>query len=366
MIRKILITGICIFILCSEKITAQLTQLKPGFNKAEYIEMLKITGHQMDTPWKNVSIPLPEKCKMVYRSKVVGLDNRWDLWMMQDSIAIISIRGTTKASISWMENFYAAMVPASGSIQMSNQFQFNYHLADNPRAAVHIGWLIGTAFLSQDILPKIDSLYKSGIKQMIVLGHSQGGAIAYLMSAHLAQLQKTNQIPADIRFKTYCSAAPRPGNLFFAYEYEKLMSDGWGYNVVNTADWVVQTPLSIQALTDFNETNPFTNASDLIRKQPFPKNWVLKYAYNRLNNVSKKGNKRYEKYLGKTVAGMVQKFLPGFIVPVYAKTFEYVRVGPTVVLLADENYFKMYPENPEKVFVHHFIGPYLYLANQLK
>jgi hypothetical protein len=345
---------------------SQSLQLKPGFDKLEYIEMLKITAHQMDTPWTNITIPYPEKCKMVYRSAVTGLDNRWDLWMMQDSIAVISIRGTTRSQTSWMENFYAAMVPAIGSIQMSDHFQFNYHLADNPRAAVHIGWLIGTAFLSQDILPKIDSLYKKGIKQMIILGHSQGGALAYLMSSHISQLQKTNQIPSDIRFKTYCSAAPRPGNLFYAYEYEKMVSDGWGFNVVNTADWVVQTPLSIQALTDFNTTNPFTNVSEVINKQPFPKNWAMKYAYNKLNNVSKRGNRRYEKYLGKMVGKVIQKSLPGYVAPEYAKTFEYVRVGPTVVLIADENYFKLFPDNPDKVFIHHFIAPYLYLANQLK
>lgn len=366
MIRKILIAGILILILSAQVAMSQTLQLKSGFDKAEYIEMLKITGHQMDTPWTNISIPHPEKCKMIYRSSVTGLDNRWDLWMMQDSIAVISIRGTTVSQISWMENFYAAMVPAMGTIQMSENFQFNYQLAENPRATVHIGWLIGTAFLSRDILPKIDSLYKKGIKQMIILGHSQGGAIAYLMSSYIAQLQKTNLIPSDIRFKTYCSAAPRPGNLFYAYEYEKMMSTGWGFNVVNTADWVVQTPLSIQALTDFNTTNPFTNASEVISKQPFPKSWALKYAYNHLNNVSKKGNRRYEKYLGKMVGKMIQKSLPGFIAPEYAKTFEYVRVGPTVVLMADENYFKLFPDNPDKVFVHHFIAPYLYLANQLK
>ena len=147
--------------------------------------------------------------------------------------------------------------------------------------------------------------------------------------------------------------------------YEKMVSDGWGYNIVNTADWVVQTPLSIQALTDFNTTNPFTNASAIINKQPFPKNWVLKYAYNRLNNVSKKGNRRYENYLGKTAGKMVQKNLPGFVAPDFAKTFDYVRVGPTIILMAKEDYFKKFPDNPEKIFVHHFINAYLYLAEQL-
>jgi len=339
--------------------------LHPGFDKAEYLELLKITARQGDSPWTKITIPASEKSKLVYRSPTMGLDNRWDLWMANNGIAIISIRGTTLNTISWVENFYAAMVPASGSIRISNTDTFFYQLAKNSRAAVHTGWLIGTAFLSKDILPKIDSLYKAGCKNMILLGHSQGGGIGYLLSAHFASLQEQKLLPADIQFKTYCSAAPKPGNLFFGYEYEHRMMDGWGFNVVNSADWVPETPLSVQALSDFNQTNPFTNAKPIINKQPFPKNLVLKYAFNKLNNASIRVNKRYEKYLGKTVEGIVSKSLPGFEAPVYAEGFNYVRVGPTIVLLSNEAYYQSFPDNPAKIFVHHLIDPYWYLANQL-
>lgn len=347
------------------RLMSQSFPLQPGFDKAEYTEMLKITGRQRDTPWTHVNTPLPNRFHLAYRSDVVGLDNRWDLWMLKDSIAVISIRGTTAKTISWLANFYSAMVPASGKIQLSDSFSFRYHLADHPKAAVHIGWLIGTAFLSRDILPKIDSLYKTGIRNMIIMGHSQGGAIAYLLSSYIANLQQTHQVPADIRFKTYCSAAPKPGNLYFAYEYEKRMSDGWGFNVVNSADWVPQTPLSVQAITDFNTTNPFANAGSLISKQPFPKNLAMKYAFNKLNNASKTANRRYERYLGRTVSAYIKKSLPGFQEPEYTKSFDYVRVGPTVVLLADDDYYRQYPDNPKKVFIHHLIDAYLFLTNKL-
>lgn len=349
----------------SPKIKAQPTLLAPGFDKAEYLELLKITARQVDTPWKKVQTPASEQFKMLYRSPTMGLDNRWDLWVADNGIAVISIRGTTLKMESWMENFYAAMVPATGSIRISQTDTFHYQLAKNPRAAVHTGWLIGMAFLSKDMLPKIDSLYKNGCRNMIILGHSQGGGIAYLLSAHLANLQERKLIPSNIQFKTYCSAAPKPGNLFFAYDYESRMMSGWGFNVVNSADWVPETPLSVQALSDFNQTNPFSNAKPIISKQPFPKNIALKYAYNQLNNASIKANKRYEKYLGKTVAGLVAKSLTGFEAPEYAKGFNYVRVGPTIVLLANESYYQSFPDNPEKIFVHHFIDAYWFLANQL-
>jgi hypothetical protein len=362
-------TKFCLTLLCLiiffQASTGQNNLLRPGFDKQEYLELLKITARQGDSPWTKINTPASEKCKLVYRSATMGLDNRWDLWMANNGIAIISIRGTTLNTISWVENFYAAMVPAMGSIRISNTDTFSYQLAKNQRAAVHTGWLIGTAFLSKDILPKIDSLYKTGCKNMIILGHSQGGGIAYLLSTHIASLKDQKLIPADIQFKTYCSAAPKPGNLFFAYEYEQRMMDGWGFNVVNSADWVPETPMSVQALSDFNQTNPFTNVKPLISKQPFPKNIAFKYVYNQLNNASKKVNRRYEKYLGRTVAGIVSKSLPGFEAPNYAEGFNYVRVGPTIVLLANEAYYQSFPDNPEKIFVHHFIEPYWYLANQL-
>jgi len=70
--------------------------------------------------------------------------------------------------------------------------------------------------------------------------------------------------------------------------------------------------------------------------------------------------------MGKTVAGMVKKALPGFQAPTYVKSFDYARVGPTIVLMADSAYFKLYPERSEKVFIHHWIEPYTYLTKQLK
>jgi hypothetical protein len=43
----------------------------------------------------------------------MGLDNRWDLNKgTQNNIALINIRGTPTDPESWLENFYAAMVPA--------------------------------------------------------------------------------------------------------------------------------------------------------------------------------------------------------------------------------------------------------------
>lgn len=338
--------------------------LEPGFDKNEYLDLLKITAQVGDSSYI-ATIKVPEAYDLAYRSPVFGLDNRWDLYIKGSDLAIISLRGTTQKSESWLANFYAAMVPAKGELKLSEEDTFSYNLATNPKAAVHVGWLISTAFLSNDILPKIDSIYCNGIKNIIITGHSQGGAIAYLLTAHFYSLQQQNLLPSDIRFKTYCSAGPKPGNLYFAYDYETKTQNGWAYNVVNSADWVPEVPISIQTVEDFNQVNPFTNARSTIKKQKFLTRLVMNHAFNKLYKPTKRAQKNYQKILGETTSKSVKKFVPGFQPPEYYESNHYVRTGTTIVLEADEAYYKLYPNDDQKPFIHHLHPPYIYLAEKL-
>jgi pimeloyl-ACP methyl ester carboxylesterase len=355
---------LCLSLIFLSAVSGYGQTLKPGFEKAEYLELLKVCA-QHGSPEYVKNIAKPQHSKFLYRSPVMGLENQWDLYMRDDNVAIISVRGTTASQTSWLANFYAAMVPAVGELHLNDTTKFKYHLANNPKAAVHVGWLLSTAYLSKDILPKLDSLQQKGIKNVIIMGHSQGGAIAYLLTAYLYELQKEGRIDHNIRFKTYCSAGPKPGNLYFAYDYETMTQGGWAYNVVNTADWVPETPVSIQTLNDFNTTNIFAVAPGLIKKQKFPMNWIGKYAYNRLSKPAFRAQRRYEKYLGRMVSKQVIKHLPAYIAPDYYHSTDYVRTGNFIVLQADAAYYKLYPDSKKNVFIHHFFEPYLYLAEQL-
>jgi hypothetical protein len=339
--------------------------LKAGFDKAEYNELMKVSIASTANQAYIDTLPKPERFKMLYQSAPMGMDNLWDLWIDQNNVAAISIRGTTLNAISWLANFYAAMVPAKGELQVTKDYLFKYQLAENPRATVHTGWLLSLAYLGKDIMPRIDSLYKTGVKEFLVMGHSQGGAIAYLLTAHLYQLQKQALLPADIRLKTYCSAAPKPGNLYFAYEYEALTQNGWAYNVVNSADWVPETPFSIQTLDDFNTTNPFVNAKTVMKKQGFVKGLALRWVYGRMDGATKRAVRRYCRNLGNRVGGMLKKSLPGFTTPAYANNMNYTRAGNYIVLLADEAYYKNYPDSKTNPFAHHLHKQYLFLLNKL-
>lgn len=340
--------------------TGQAQALKPGFDAAEYIQMLKVAGGFIDS----VTIGEPAGCKRVYRSPIVGLDNKWELWQRNDGVAIISLRGTTLNAVSWLENFYAAMVPAAGELRLSASETFTYKLATNPRAAVHAGWVIGMAYLAKDILPKLDSATRAGTREFIITGDSQGGALSYLMTSYLHS-QVGSRLPADVRIKTYCIAAPKPGNLYYAYDYEVMTQGGWGFNVVNSADWVPEIPLSIQTTDDFNPTNPFVGIPAAIRKQKFFNRIALNYAFGKLDKPTRRAQKEYQRFLGQYIEKTIVKNLPDYQAPAYYPSNHYVRTGQTIVLNADEVYYQQFPNDPAKLFQHHLFKPYLFLGEKL-
>ncbi len=338
--------------------------LQPGFSAYEYKELMLVSVRTAAVPEYATQYAEPKEFSMVYQSKPIGFDNSWDLWTSKKAQAVISIRGTTGKPESWLANIYAAMVPASGYIQLSTADTFRYHLADHPDAAVHVGWLMATGFLMKEILPRIDSCYQTGTKDYYITGHSQGGAIAYLVTAYLHYLQKDGKLPKDMYFKTYCSAGPKPGNLFFAYDYESYTQMGWAYNVVNAADWVPEVPFSIQTADDFSGTNPFKNAKKMIKKQKFPLDLVLGSIYSKMDKAPKNARKTFIKYLGTLLGKVIKKSKKDFVVPPFYNSNHYVRTGNIIVLTPDEEYKKVYPDNDTNLFIHHYHAPYLYLLDK--
>ena len=338
-------------------------KLQPGFDSAEYTELLKLIVASSESAAKAKTIPKPDS-RLQYRSKEMGLANLWELWIKDPQTAILCTRGTTAASESWFANLYAAMVPAEGSLQIAHDFTFTYKLTADPKAAVHVGYMISTAFLSRDMLPKIDSCYQAGIRDIIVTGHSQGGGISYLLTAYFYSLQKEGRLPKDIRFKTYCSAPPKPGNLEFAYAYEKMTQGGWSFHIANIEDWVPQVPFSVQTLADFPAVSPVLAVEQLINKQSFFKRFFGKIMIKKVKGPSEKTVATYQKYLGKNMVKNVKKYLPEFVEPKYAPSNNYVRTGTPIVLYPDANYYEKFKvgEKPN-MMLHHAIAPYYYLIN---
>jgi hypothetical protein len=340
-------------------------QLKPGFMVDEYLEMLSVSRGHIDSLIPGDKTPASTRFKKLYRSKEIGLLNRWELWE-DATTAVISIRGTTADLPSWMENFYAAMVPATGSIKLENNFTFNYQLAKSEEAKVHVGWLLGLAYLQRDILPKLDSLDKAGKHQIFIMGHSQGAALSYLLRSHLHYLQQQGKLNKAFKFKTFCSAPPKPGNLYYAYDFEAINYGGWAFSIINSADWVPETPFSIQTLRDINPTNPFINLDKALKTQPLLVRLYAKRLFNRIDKSTSKAQQRFEHYMGTQVFKILKKTFPEMEEPQYESSNAYTRVGTPIILTPDEQYLKERPLKDAKVFSHHTYWAYYQLALNLK
>lgn len=344
--------------------TAQ--NLQPGFNAAEYLDVLAITFGKFDSLRKAQG--LAAEYRLRYQSPVVGLDNRWSMWMRQDNRqAVITIRGTVATTGSWLANAYAIMQPAAGTFQVTDSFRFTYRVAADSSAAVHTGWLISLASMSADIEEKIKAAYAAGVRNFILTGHSQGAGISFLLRSYLYYRTVEGALPADITYKTYCSAAPKPGNLYYAYDFEFINRGGWAYTVVNAADWVPETPVTVQQFTDLNFLNPFRNIGSMLRNQRLAIRVYAGMVYRKLNGSTRKAARRQQQYLGKRVGKEVVKKLPALSGLQKMPTQHYVRAGHAVLLRPDAAYFRQFPNDPARnraVWTHHGFDAYVWLLRK--
>ncbi len=340
--------------------------LQPGFDAHQYAEVLSLAFYSSGIADSTLRGKAKDPYHLEYRSPEVGLKNRWSLFLKNDNTAVIDIRGTIAQAASWMANFYAAMIPATGQLQLNDSTIFNYQLARDPRAMVHVGWTISLAHLAPSIEQMINKYYREKhTKAFIIAGHSQGGAISFLLRSWLEYEQLNGNIPGDVVFKTYCSAAPKPGNLYYAYDFDFITRGGWAFTVVNSADWVPETPFSIQTLHDINPTNPLAHTRAILKNQKLLVRLGVGLIYSKLEKKPRKAQRKFEKYLGHALYKKgIRKILPQLKEPDYVHGNNYMRAGNPIVLMADKDYYQRFPESDTNYFVHHHFNSYYYLLRK--
>jgi len=338
--------------------------LSPNFLIDEYIVTLKMNFCQYGTITDSM-LCKPSEWQRVYRSPIVGMDNRFDIWQRDnDSLMGISIRSTTPRTISWMENFYTAMIPAFGKLKINDSIYFDYFFAEKTDAAVHIGWTYALGAMERDLLQQVKYFYDLGMREFLIFGHSQGGALSYLTFAHFHYLQKQGKLPKDIRFKMYSSAGPKVGNIHFAYDFESYTPLIWAFNVINPEDWIPLMPFTVQTADDMTSTQPFMYIKKGMKTLKLPSRLAIGIAYNGLNKKTKRARKSLIKHLGKRVGKQVHKSRPQFGRPNFHHSQNYCRTGNHVILKTFDAYFKIYPKESGDIFIHHMLEPYLMLAEK--
>lgn len=194
---------------------------------------------------------IPSGYKKIYTSQVNTLDNIFQIYT-QGKTGVINLRGSTAKKSSWLENFYSSMIPAAGEILIGDQ-KHSYSFSKNSEAHVHSGYALAICYLAEDLIQQINDLNTKGIYQILITGHSQGGALAQMLTAYLHHLPE-GKISNKNQFKTYAFASPMCGNLIFANDYEQLFGKGYSFNIINPADVVPTFPLS------YNDSTLFTMA----------------------------------------------------------------------------------------------------------
>lgn len=218
-------------------------QWEPGFDAKEATSTIAMCNsfnfiEQYGTS-ENI---IPEHFNLHHTSDVLGMDNKFEVYE-NDHVGVINYRGSTDKMISWVENCYSAMIPAKGEIIIDKKVH-DYAFASHENAAVHAGYGLTVVMLSEEIIEQIKALNKKGIYDIMITGHSQGGALASLTRAYLEHLPK-GELSEKNSYKTYAYAQPMSGNKEFSEEYNTRFSDaGTSYSIINAEDPVPYMPFN--------------------------------------------------------------------------------------------------------------------------
>jgi hypothetical protein len=297
-------------------------QLKDEFRKEEARDMIALcNSFPFLDIYKSDADVIPSGYHKKYTSAILGMDNIYQIYQ-NGHIAIINLRGSTAKKISWMENIYSAMIPAKGTMQISGK-KLKYCFAKDTAAAVHAGYALAIAFLSEDVLKQIDLLNKEGIHNFIITGHSQGGALASMLRAYLENLSG-EVLSKKNKYKTYSFAAPMIGNKDFVKEYNLLFClPKTSFNIVNPADLIPTFPIN------YNESNYISgNLKKLLfEKESFS---LQKMAADGIAILLEDHISRYVNKVSYSIAEQISKDVGPVVIPPYVKDINYYKLSNVI------------------------------------
>ncbi len=348
-----------ILLLTAVNITAQ---FKAGYEKDEATKLMRATRYPFFEEVKRDSLMSAEipDFKLIHKVDSIALDNAWCI-LTSGNRGVISFRGTTDNPISWLENFYAAMIPAVGEVTTPSGKVVQYKFADDPRAGVQAGWSLALLVMSKEIISEMKKLNDKNIYEFYITGHSQGGALALLFRALLEHLPDST-LSKNNSYKTYAFAAPKPGNRFFTYDYNSLCNSNLSsFTFLNPYDWVPQVPFTVQSPDNITSPNPFIMFEES-KDGSLIKRIALHNIYGSMKKPIVKAQKKLNKTLGHRVKKIVENTTGEFTVPDYMSDAAYFPAGISIMIGHIEPMTT--PEDENDIFWQHAPEKYIQLVDR--
>jgi len=273
-------------------------QLKPGFDTKEVKYTIAMcNSYNFLTQYGTTKKLIPKEFDLVFTSDIISMDNKFQIYE-NGKIGVINYRGSTDKVISWVENCYSGMIPAKGEISIKEEKK-NYSFGDSTESAVHAGYALTIVLLSDKIIEQIKLLNKKGIYDIMITGHSQGGALATLTRAYLEHLPK-GVLSKKNTYKTYVFASPMCGNEEFALEYDfKFSARNTSFSIVNPKDPVPYLPLHYNEgkLLSKSKVLGWVTGEERFSLQQLGKDALMKPLERKLTNFIKGSNALLSKIL---------------------------------------------------------------------
>lgn len=301
-------------------------QAKNGFSPDTATDLMQLnTSYTFFELYGSDSSVLPKSYHKVYTSDVIGMDNKFQVYE-KGKTAVISFRGSTTKTSSWVENIYSAMIPAKGAITIDGK-EILYNFANKDSAAVHAGYALTTLLLAPHVIKQIKQLNEKGIYTIMLTGHSQGGALSNMMRAYLENLP-TGTISSQNKLNSYAFANPMCGNKEFAEEFNaRFEQNSSSFRIINPEDFVPKMPMH------YKEEGPLLNKEILsdwvFGKEKFD---VRKLGSDILLRGLKGGLTAYINSSNKLIERIISFSHVKIEMPEYVKDINYFQTGILVEL----------------------------------
>lgn len=297
-------------------------QLEEYLDKQEAVEMIRLcNSYTFIDLYGDDREVLPKNYKKEYSSGIFGMDNKYQIYTKGKSTLVVNLRGSTDKKESWLENFYSSMIPAKGTMSVEGE-PFKYNFSDVEGAAVHAGYALGIGFLRKDLLFHLKFMMKAGYNNLVITGHSQGGALANLLATCLTKLP-ADEFTQPKSLKVYAFAAPMVGNKTFVMDYNRrFCADKKSFNLVNPKDPIPRLPMTYNDtnLVSSTITNLLTGGS--VNKQKLLIDGAMNLFEGTVRNTTM--------FLGHMTSKEITKDVGDFHLPPYTPDVNYGVIGNVV------------------------------------